>query len=346
MAAHLRAGIRQGRWKGSMPGRDRLAADLGVSPWSIQRGLEVLEEEGLLVPQGEKRRRRIVMPSDEIEARKFHIEILPYEASDSQIDYLVDLRHRLQEMGHTAGFAAKNLTGMGMDVKRVARFVEKNPADAWLVVAGSREVLEWFAARSVPIFALYGRHMRVRLAGTSPKKGPALTKIVERLVELRHRRIVMLAREDRRKPVPGFLEQVFFRELKAHGIESGPEYNLPDWEETTEGFHALLDRLFQYTPPTALLISEVPLFIAARDHLARRGILAPDDVSLICHNPDPCFAWCQPPVSHIRWDSKPLVRRIVKWADNIARGKNDRRISTVKAEFVEGGTVGPVAGGR
>lgn len=324
-----------------MPGRDRLAAELGVSPWSIQQGLEALEKEGLLVPQGDKRRRRIVMPEDEIEARKFNIAILPYEAADRKIDYLVDLRHRLEEMGHNAGFASKSLTGMGMNVKRVAGFVKKNEADAWVVVAGSRAVLEWFAAQTVPTFALYGRHMRVRLAGASPKKGPVLKEIVGRLVELGHRRIVMLAREDRRKPEPGFFEQLFFEELEVHGIETGP-YNLPDWEETVDGFHAMLDRLFRYTPPTALLISEVALFIAARDHLARRGILAPDDVSLICQNPDPCFAWSQPIISHIRWDSAPLVRRVIKWADNIARGKQDLRISSFKARFVEGGTIGPV----
>lgn len=339
VAAHLRDGIRQGWWKESMPGRDRLAAELGVSPWSIQRGLDILEHEGLLVPQGDKRRRRIVMPEDEIEARKINFAILPYEAEDRHINYLVDLRHRLLEMGHLAGFASQSLKGMRMNVKRVAGFVEKNPADAWVVVAGSRGVLEWFATQSVPTFALFGRHMRVGLAGASPNKGPALEKIVRRLVELGHRRIVMLTREERRKPEPGFSERRFFEELEAHGIEPGP-FNLPEWEENVDGFHDLLDRLFRYTPPTALLISEAPLFIAARDHLARRGILAPEDVSLICHDSDIGFAWSQPAISHIRWDSAPLVRRVVKWADNIARGKDDRRVSTFKATFVEGGMIG------
>jgi len=339
VAAYLRDGIRQGRWKGSMPGRDRLAMELGVSPWSIQRGLEALEAEGLLVPQGDKRRRRIVMPEDEVEARKFKFTILPYEKEDLQVDFLVDLRYRLLEMGHLAGFASSSLKGMGMNVKRVAGFVAKNPADAWVVVAGSREVLEWFATQSAPTFALFGRHMRVELVGASPNKGPALKEIVRRLVELGHRRIVMLVREDRRKPEPGLFEQLFLEELEARGIETGP-FNLPEWEESVGGFHDLLDQLFRYTPPTALLISEAPLFIAARDHLARRGILAPDDVSLICDDPHICFAWSQPPISHIGWDSRPLVRRVVKWADNIARGKDDRRVSAFKATFVEGGTIG------
>ena len=150
----------------------------------------------------------------------------------------------------------------------------------------------------------------------------------------------MLAREDRRLPEPGFLERLFFQELEACGIKTGP-FNLPDWVENVDGFHAMLDRLFRHTPPTALLVSEVPLFIAARDHLARRGILAPEDVSLVCQNPDIGFAWNQPAISHIRWEATPLVRRVVKWADNIARGKDDRRISSFKAEFVEGGMIGP-----
>ena len=37
---------------------------------------------------------------------------------------------------------------------------------------------------------------------------------------------------------------------------------------------------------------------------------------------------------------RPVVRRIVGWTNNVASGKDDRRQSFTKAEFVEGGTVG------
>lgn len=36
------------------------------------------------------------------------------------------------------------------------------------------------------------------------------------------------------------------------------------------------------------------------------------------------------------------MRRIVRWADNIAKGKTDLRQSFTKSSFVPGGTVGPV----
>jgi hypothetical protein len=37
-----------------------------------------------------------------------------------------------------------------------------------------------------------------------------------------------------------------------------------------------------------------------------------------------------------------VVRRVVRWADNVARGKEDRRQTLTKMEFIEGGTIGPV----
>jgi DNA-binding LacI/PurR family transcriptional regulator len=100
--------------------------------------------------------------------------------------------------------------------------------------------------------------------------------------------------------------------------------------------------LFKHTPPTALLLSEARLFIGAQQHLARMGLVAPRDISLMCDDPDVVFSWCNPPVSHIRWDSRPLVNRILRWADRVSRGVVDRRHRYTLAEFVEGGTIGPV----
>jgi DNA-binding LacI/PurR family transcriptional regulator len=107
-----------------------------------------------------------------------------------------------------------------------------------------------------------------------------------------------------------------------------------------------LNSLFKHSSPTALIIDEVPLYLAVERHLARLGLLTPGDVSLICLDPGPAFKWFRPPVSHIAWDSRPMVNRIVKWAENVARGRDDRRQSFTKAGFIEGGTIGPARMGR
>ena len=100
--------------------------------------------------------------------------------------------------------------------------------------------------------------------------------------------------------------------------------------------------LFRVTPPTALIIDEAPFFIATQQFLASRGIRVPQQVSLICTDADSTFTWCLPSVSHIRWDSRLVARRIVRWAAAVSRGRKDVKQSFTLAEFVKGGTIGPV----
>jgi hypothetical protein len=73
----------------------------------------------------------------------------------------------------------------------------------------------------------------------------------------------MLCREERRKPQPGFVERLFLQELETRGILTG-SYNLPDWGNTMEEFHAGLDSLFRISPPTALLCSYAGAVISPR----------------------------------------------------------------------------------
>ena len=96
-----------------------------------------------------------------------------------------------------------------------------------------------------------------------------------------HQRIVLLVRESQRATGPGEADRAIFEEMVAYGLSPGP-YNLPEWKDNPEDFYQMLDELFRITPTTALIMDEPFLFHAAKDYLARRGILAPEQVSLIC----------------------------------------------------------------
>jgi DNA-binding LacI/PurR family transcriptional regulator len=251
----------------------------------------------------------------------------------------VELFHQLQNAGHEVGFATKTMWDLGMNLKRIAHFVEATEADAWVVMAGPRDVLSWFAVQPKPAFALFGRLISVPIAGTGPHKSPAIAAAVQRLADLGHRRIVMLTREERRKPQPGRVERTFLDELRRQGIPTS-SYNLPDWEDDSEGLQSSLSSLLKTTPPTALIISTVDLYTATLQFLSHRGIRVPQDVSLICSDPHPYAAWCNPTFSHISYDSGSWFRNILRWLKNVSRGKEDRRQSFTKAKFVDGGTVG------
>ena len=339
LAAHLREEIAGGGLGGEMPGVARLVRELGVGTKTVVAAMEILKREGLLETHGERRRSRIkaVEPGKKAGLR---IRILLYDESDVHHEHTLELRHRLEQRGHHVEFAAKTLSHMDFDVKRVSRLVEKTGGDAWVIRAGSRPVLEWFVERSVPAFAMFGRQTGLPMASVATLKSPAVAVALRRLVDLGHRRIVMLVREERRKPTPGLFERRFLEELGRLGVETGA-YNLPDWEDDPVGFHRCLDSLFRHTPPTALFVSEPTLFFATQQHLAGHGLAAPRDVSLIALDDHPAFGWFAPKVSLIHTDTRQFVPRIVQWAENVVSGRDDRKETLIRSTFVDGGTIGP-----
>jgi DNA-binding LacI/PurR family transcriptional regulator len=343
LADFLKEEIRSRTWTGTLPGEIWLVTHLQVGRDTVRAAMAQLEEEGVLAAQGQGKRRQIVMTRDAFEPRNFRVRILLYEKQDRGDLDISSLLAQLLEAGFNADFAAKSLQDMGMQVEKVARFVDQNPADAWVICSASREVVEWFSRQPMPALAMYGRISGIPIAAAHLVVIPGLTAAVRRLIDLGHKRIVMLAREERRKPRLSRPEQAFIDELEAAGILTG-DYNLPDWEESREGLRHRLDELFRFSPPTALIFQEAPISIAARLHLANRGIVAPRDVSLVVADRDPSFGWCDPIVSQIRWDHRPVVRRVVRWAKNVAAGKEDRRQIGTLTEFVDGGTIGPARG--
>ncbi len=340
VAQFIRVRLLRGAWNTLMPGAPQLAEEFGIDRKTVDAALKILEQEGLLIAQGPGKKRKIHQPKN-LTPTKLRIAILACEDSDRSLNYMVETHHRLSEDGHNAFYAPRYLNDLNMDVKRVARMVKQTEADAWIVLSASREVLEWFSEQPFPSFAMFGRRIGLQMPSVGPDKLPPLLEATRALIRFGHRRIVLMVRPRRRLPVPGTSETAFLEELKKHGLPVG-DYNLPPWEDSIEDYHARLDVLFRSTPPTALIVDEVVLFLATQQFLAKKRIRVPDDVSLACTDNDQCFDWCRPEISRISWDIAPVVRRVVRWASQISHGKIDFRQTLTPARFITGGTIGPV----
>jgi DNA-binding LacI/PurR family transcriptional regulator len=223
--------------------------------------------------------------------------------------------------------------------------VENTPADAWIVIAGSHDLLEWFAGQEKPSLAIYGRASGISLARTGPEKLPAMLDATRQILAHGHRRIVIIARAGRRKPAPAMLERHILDEMRTHGITTGP-YNLPDWEETPTGLNTLLENLFRTTPPTALIIDELPYLIATLQFLARQHIDVPSQVSIVFTDFNSALDLCHPSIACMEWDISLMIRRVTRWVTAVHKGTPDRKTINVPATFTPGGSIGPVAQGR
>lgn len=346
ISGHLRDELGRGRWSGIMPGAIHLAAELAASSKTTEAALRLLETEGLLCGRGPGRSRSIVASPATAPRSALRIAILLYEElsrdNSMSMQVTLEIQQAIDREGFDSFFCSKTQAGLGFDLLQIRRYVEQTPADGWIVCVGTRELLEWFSNHRVPGIALFGRRRGLPIAGTGPDKVPAYAEVTRELIRLGHRRIVLCCRKLRRLPEPGTVERAYLAELAAHGIATSP-YNLPDWEETVEGFHAMLASLFKISPPTALIVGEPSLFAAAQQFLASRGLRIPGQVSLVCTDYDATFNWLQPAVSHIRWQVQPIVRRVLQWAKAVHKGRRDIKQTLFPAEFVRGGTIGPVA---
>lgn len=340
VAAHLREELAKGRWTGTMPGRTQLINELDVSGRTIEIALQQLEKEGLIASQGAGRRRLILDRAHKQDVRKLRIAMLLPDRRDQSDEFLIEIRHKVEEAGYLPFLTEKSMTDFGMETEAIVRYVEKQDADLWIVLAGPRELLEWFSEWDKPAFALFGRRREITIASAGPDKTGATLEATRRLLDLGHRRITLLCREARRIPAPGKVEQTFLNELAEAGVPIG-QFNLPDWSETKQGFISLLESLFGPTPPTAIIADEPFLFNAVFYFVTNRGLRVPEDISLICTDSHPSFAWCEPSVAHIHWDIQPVIRRLLRWLKNVQSGRSDRRSYFTKARFIEGGTIGP-----
>lgn len=332
LASYIRDELKQGRWSEKLPGRDRLAKELGVDASTVEKALRQLEKEGFLESQGPGKARRISAKGQAPDQTR--VLIIAYEQADIHSGYVFnELRHRLTAAGHRLSFAPKTLTELKHDPKKVLSMAKACAADAYIVHAGSRPILEAFSQSSLKIFALFGMMTNLPIAGTGPDMLPALREALHHLFAHGHEKIVMLVREQRHKAGFGAVQRVFIDELEQQGISTG-SYNLPEWKDNPEGLRECLDSLFKVTPPSALLILDPILYLAVKNYLADQRGGTFREIALICTAYDPSFDWCVPPAPHFRWDHGLIAKRVSSWVNNVANGRQDTNKKLIKAKFV------------
>lgn len=344
VAIELRKYITSGELQGSIPGVARLSKMLGINPKTVVPALQILEAEGLVINQGPGKKRLVNSKSLTEQQTgappQLRLGFFLYEPSDRQFTTVTEIDKGLHKHGHSVFYPDKTLTELSMDLTKVQNNVREGQCDAWIVSAGSREILEWFSEQSMPSFALFGRRGDLPMPSVSTSHGEALAEGVEQLLSLGHRKIVMISRSERRSPTLGLTESIVLERLANHGIEVG-DYNCPAWTETAEGLQELLHSLFQLTPPTALILGDPSFLAAILQFLGGKGIQVPRDLSLISTNSESFFEWCYPSLAHSKLETETVIQRTLQWVANVAQHREDHERTIARATFQMGQSIGP-----
>lgn len=343
-AEQLKQWLSDGSLGQELPGVETLAVECGVSPVTMRQALRILERDGFISNLGPGRGRTVQMSSQQrAKGRSLQVAMLSSSGRESiDLGYrkLLDLfESELFSMGHRFFILPMTQQDLGYDTSRIIKRVEKEKVDLWVVDSAQAELLRWFASRPQPVFACGGQFLDVPgIAATGSFAVPVTMDTVRRLCQLGHRRIVCLKAGSLRKNLP--FRRTLFSTLEEAGIKAS-NYNLPDWEETAEGLHQLLDSLFQVSPPTALIVASPVWMQGVLSFLALRGLKTPDDVSLVCERYDPGLAWCRPKITHFQHDDDGALRILRRWMKGVIDSKPYTKQTLLPVKVVEGGTVGP-----
>ena len=346
-AAHLQAKLRAGHWGGKLPGVLLLCAELNVSQATMRAAILQLEAEGVLSPGGPGRSRTVAARVRARAGRQaLRVGVLLHERmvdeNPGMQGALALLQHEIERAGHGCFFSRPCQASLRHETGRIASYLAEMAADAWVVVAPRMKVLEWLATQPVPVISIGTRNREVAVAGASVDRRPSMAAVTRLLLDLGHRRMVLICPRGLREPAPAPIVQAFTSELTDAGLRWSYGYNVPEWEETPVGFRALLEGFFAATPPTALLLDETPRVLAALAFCAERGWRIPEQVSLVAMQSDSSLAWCHPSIAQVRWDPAPVHRCVVRWLGAVGKGDADHEFVTFPAEFVPGGSIGPV----
>lgn len=165
LAEYLKEQIDTKKWIDFMPGESLLMSQLQIGRETVRAAMLRLEKEGILEPSGRGKRRKIIKVNSSKPSKKIRVRLLAYEKEDRGRMDCASLVADLLAAGIDADFTGKSLKELGMELSRVTRYVRLNPADAWIICAASREIIEWFSQQATPAIAMYGSQAGLPIAG-------------------------------------------------------------------------------------------------------------------------------------------------------------------------------------
>lgn len=340
---NLREAILEHRWRRTLPGIRDLCEELQVSRQTMGDALRLLEAEGFVLPSSPGKPREInsEMPDpDKLVVAKGAgavIVIIAWQRETrlSQTDEEVccHLRKSLEAMAYTHRYVVFHDISRSRGAKRIGEIIERNPADAYIVIGAHPHCSRKLEDMDVRVVFLGGGQTK----GNHPRISYSFTEMcrsaLEHLVSVGHRKVSVMLPEvlNNRTKTASFAEERLASVFHSQQLPFST-FNCPRWGKTRADFQVALGNLFNLTPPTALILGDVSHVPRVVSFLMKRGLKCPDDVSLMVLDEAAELQEYDPPISYMKKPNAKLVKATLNAV---------RKLLTVKAEQKEELTIVP-----
>lgn len=312
-ATTLRQSILQGDYGRQLMAERPLAQALQVSRATLRSALSTLENEGLLRRSGTRGEREILRSRRRPRKQHQQVRLLqngrPYCYLGEYLHLKRTINDCVRDLELLFAIETQPACFSGKPDGALERLIAIHPAQLWILHRSNPAMQAWFARKTIPCLLL----------GSATPDTPLPCMDMDYASLCRHAAGVLLARGHRHLAIlhPSKLRLgdetglTVFHETLRQSSHTGLTLSFQPCDETVTSIKQATDSLLNKKPrPDGWFILGPETYLTVFSYLARCGIAAGQDISLLCRNADPSFHALVPSVAHYQRNQLQIKRHL------------------------------------